>query len=462
MRRAFAFATVILAFFAAAAPMLFAGDGAWGIGGADAAPQPGFWPAHINVTVTDSIGNKIPNAIVKLAGNATDFVTNGGGFTIIDVEAESQGTDFVLWANKTGYLNSSAQEPLRVIGNETKNTTRMILGSKILGTVVASSPLAAPIVGANVSISELNYTVKTSPEGSYRLEVPNSRGYNVTANATGYIQKTKKVEVGVADSVQCNFALLSQNGSIKGVVKSGNLLLVKVNVSIAGTSFFNLSAADGSYEIDNLTAGTYTVNATKEGYRPFSQTVVIPPGSATELLINLTAMPGAVLRGVVVSAEEGHEPLSYVLVTIKGQTQSPVTVLSNIKGEFEFTGLIAGNYTLELEREGYRPVSSGRIIVEENKTTEMNFQLMPIRHGFAGFIFGFDMAHSMMILALFLTIVILAMAVYLRIRTFQAPETAPAVYDEEEEPAKEAAPNGAQPDSLPPAADNGDKKNGGA
>jgi cell division protein FtsB len=35
----------------------------------------------------------------------------------------------------------------------------------------------------------------------------------------------------------------------------------------------------------------------------------------------------------------------------------------------------------------------------------------------------------MMILALFLTIVILAIAVYLRIRTFQAPETAPAVYD---------------------------------
>jgi uncharacterized membrane protein YvbJ len=43
------------------------------------------------------------------------------------------------------------------------------------------------------------------------------------------------------------------------------------------------------------------------------------------------------------------------------------------------------------------------------------------------------MAHSMMILALFLTIVILAMAVYLRIRSFQAPETAPAVYDQAEE-----------------------------
>lgn len=64
--------------------------------------------------------------------------------------------------------------------------------------------------------------------------------------------------------------------------------------------------------------------------------------------------------------------------------------------------------------------------------------MSPLRTGVGeGFIFGFDMAHSMMILALFLTIVILAVAVYLRIRTFQAPETAPAVYDEAEEPKEE-------------------------
>jgi hypothetical protein len=42
----------------------------------------------------------------------------------------------------------------------------------------------------------------------------------------------------------------------------------------------------------------------------------------------------------------------------------------------------------------------------------------------------------MMILALFITIVILAVAVYLRYRTFQTPETAPAIYDQEEEPAE--------------------------
>ena len=65
-------------------------------------------------------------------------------------------------------------------------------------------------------------------------------------------------------------------------------------------------------------------------------------------------------------------------------------------------------------------------------------ELEPTRESFGGFIFGFDLAHSMMILALFLTIVILAFAVVLRIRTFEAPDKAPAVYDElDEEDAEE-------------------------
>jgi hypothetical protein len=58
------------------------------------------------------------------------------------------------------------------------------------------------------------------------------------------------------------------------------------------------------------------------------------------------------------------------------------------------------------------------------------------------------MAHSMMILALFLTIIMLAIAVYLRIRTFQAPESAPAVYDQAEE--EEAEEKKESPEEIRP------------
>jgi uncharacterized membrane protein len=76
------------------------------------------------------------------------------------------------------------------------------------------------------------------------------------------------------------------------------------------------------------------------------------------------------------------------------------------------------------------------VAVKENGTTNVTFYMEPLRKGFEGFIFGFDLAHSMMIIALFITIMILAVAVYLRYRTFQTPESAPAVYDQEEEAAE--------------------------
>jgi len=201
---------------------------------------------------------------------------------------------------------------------------------------------------------------------------------------------------------------------------------------VEGTSIYNKSGPDGSYEIRNLTAGTYTITATSSGYLPMTiPGVVIPPGGETQLNVNLTGLPGAILRGVVRDIRT-DEALARVLVTIVNLDQ-PRSTETNINGEFEFPGLEAGNYTVRFERSGYRPIEVERISVTEDHVTNMNFELTPLRKGFEGFIFGFDMAHSMMILALFLTIVILAMAVYLRIRTFQAPETAPAVYDAAEQ-----------------------------
>jgi hypothetical protein len=90
--------------------------------------------------------------------------------------------------------------------------------------------------------------------------------------------------------------------------------------------------------------------------------------------------------------------------------------------------------------DGYQPKEIGPIATTLDETTEIgSIELEPTRESFGGFIFGFDLAHSMMILALFLTIIILAFAVVLRIRTFEAPDNAPAIYDElDEEDAEEA------------------------
>ncbi|HUS56961.1 MAG TPA: carboxypeptidase-like regulatory domain-containing protein, partial [Thermoplasmata archaeon] len=139
-------------------------------------------------------------------------------------------------------------------------------------------------------------------------------------------------------------------------------------------------------------------------------------------------------------------PLSGVLVTIVGTQRSTLT---NINGEFTFTGLTSGNYTVLFVHDGFKPMEIGPVVITQESTEGLdNVLLEPVSEEFGGFIFGFDLAHSMMILALFLTIVILALAVVLRIRTFETPENAPAIFDDEDLEEEEGDNDDERPDGA--------------
>lgn len=475
--------------------------------------------AAINVTVMDEADRKMAGAVVEIA-NVTRTWPNtdpNGTVLITGLWADDAGTNYVLWANKSGYRNSAA-EVFKIMPNATTNVTLRITGGTILGVVRDDS---GPIASAIVSISALGYSNMTDAEGKYRLSGIPGGTHDVTATALGYDSKTEVAVMPVGGILSKDFTLRSQTGAISGhvlingtleplgganvsvrvgestitvvsdsngsyiirdlpageyaivascdgfysnttsgvivtrgnetrdqnitlvekptrlygVVKSGTLLKAGVRISILGTEYSNVSDFEGNYEIRNITAGTYTVNAVLSGYLPTNITnVSIPRGGEVKQDITLVALPGSQLRGTV-TASDTNEVLSGVFITLIDQNGESKTTQS-VKGQFEITGLTVGNYTVQLELEGYGPLEINKITIGEG-ITYRNFTLEPLRESFGGFIFGFDLAHSMMILALFLTIVILAVAVYLRIRTFQAPETAPAVYDQAEEEKKE-------------------------
>jgi len=490
------------------------------------------WPSGtLIVNVTDDFGRPLAGATVKTVGDGVSWqnqtASNGTAF-LTELIAGEPGSpvSYTVNASAAGYRDSNPEE-IALLENETVYVDLVVYGGSILGTVTTSSGGSpGPVAGAVVAISALGYSTDAAPSnGYYQLSGLPAGTHSVTANASGFVPSTQDVVVPLGTSVLLNFVLISQNGSISGVVyhatlltpldntnisvqiglfsitvmsgsdgsynltnipegtytitaskdgyapgtiadvvvtrgnrtdgkdfylvekptrlygvvRSGTLLIVGANISVVGTAIFNTTGPDGAYEIRNLTAGTYTILATASGYQ--SQTlfnVIIQPGGEAQLNINFTGLPGAILQGVVLDAGTG-EVLAKVLVTIVNLDQ-PRSTETNINGEFAFPGLEIGNYTVRFERTGYRPLEVERVVVTMDQVNR-EFELMPLRKGFEGFIFGFDMAHSMMILALFLTIVILAMAVYLRIRSFQAPETAPAVYDqaEEEEEKKKVA-----------------------
>lgn len=476
------------------------------------------------VTVSDDTGRRIEGAFVRIAGNASSWITNQTGQTLITglLTDTNYSVVYTVWAEKTGYLQSS-NILASVTPHNTTNVSLVVRGGTISGYVWDGTTF---ISGATVQISALGFTNLTDNGGNYRLLGVPSGTHSVTVSAAGYVNQTKDVVLTTGGSAIVNFQLTSQTGSISGLVLhatesvplynvsvsvkigdltfsvttdrngtyripsvpagvytvtaslegfntssvsdvvvisgvetgdvnfllvekvtrlygtvvSGSYLLPGVNITVMNTNLSATSGVEGSYEILRIPAGTYTIVATKEGYNTTTVTgVTIPRGGQVRLDVVMIGQPGALVGSVIDLTT--NEALVGVTITVVGAESFQRFTLTNIYGIFEFTGLPEGNYTVQFELEGYKSKEIRGVEVTVDKVARLDQVTMEPRvQGPGGFISGFDLAHSMMILALVLTIVILAIAVILRIKTFEAPDKAPAVYDQDDEEPEEHTP----------------------
>jgi len=405
-------------------------------------------------TVTSASG-LIPNAMVKLELlDPLETLVYSANVSQVDGNYSVSGMRGGLYyvnASAPDYAPQSKVVSLAVGGTAPALFTLYSPYGSISGFVFDSKANALNNTNVSVKVGQFTtITVQSSSDGSYRIPNLPEDAYTVAASRDGFyegsiggILVTRGNETG-----NVNFTLTEKWTKLFGTVRSG-FLIPGVNVSIVGTAYYSISDSKGEYSIENVTAGTYTVMAVKTGYNStIIAGVIIPVGGQTRLDVDLLRLPGAVLGGRVVDSSTGGA-LELVVVTIIDDQSAEMVTSTNVDGVFEFTGLVAGNYTIQFKIAGYRPKEVRNMQIELNDVINQTFSMEPLRKGFQGFIFGFDMAHSMMILALFLTIVILAMAVYLRIRTFQAPENAPAVYDQAEEEKGEEEAKGGSDDESP-------------
>jgi len=405
-------------------------------------------------TVTTSLGGTMApvegaNVTIASLGFSTTVSPSSGAYQLDGVPA---GTVSVT-ANASGYVPSSHDIVMPLGGNILLNFVLISQNGSISGKVYHST-IHTGLNNTNVSVrvGSFTITVMSGSDGSYNLTNLPEGTYTLTAEREGFLS------IAIADvvvtrgniTVGVDFNITEKPTRLYGVVRSGTRLLVGANVSVVGTSTINLSGPDGNYEIGNLTAGTYTVRASSPGYETaIIADVVMPEGGTIQLNINLTGLPGALISGVVRDADTGM-PLANVLVTIVDIDPARAGVATDINGAYGLPGLDPGNYTVRFEKTGYRPVEISNIIVTKDGETKQNLEMTPLRNGFEGFIPGFDIPHSMMLMALCLTIIIFALAVYLRHRSFETPESAPAIYDqaEEEEAEKETTVGGEESEDL--------------
>lgn len=240
--------------------------------------------------------------------------------------------------------------------------------------VVTDAVTGAPLSGATVVTQPATTTATTNAQGAYTIPSISTGAYSITASRAGYNSNSTNAVAVAALTVTVNLALTPQGGSITGVVTdasngtplSGATITTQPATSAATTN------AQGAYTISNVTAGAYTVTASRTGYAPNSAAVGVSVGLSATANLVLTPLPGSV-TGVVSDAVTGA-PLSGATVT----TQPPTsTVTTNAQGVFTIGGVPAGAYTVTATRASYSPNSTAAVVAP-GQTATANLALTPI------------------------------------------------------------------------------------
>ena len=300
-------------------------------------------------------------------------------------------------------------------------------------------------VEMSVQVGKKKISVWTESNGLYKLDDIPSGNYTVTASKQGYSDGVVSgiIVANNSPTINVNFSIVGMParlyGTVTAIITAGSVLLYGALVEIIGTVFNDTTGTQGNYEMFCNQFGTFNVRASAPGYIDnVTYGVALGRGESVDLEIVLTPKPGQLMG--TVRAYDTREPLSGFRVTISGPEQRET--VTNDQGQYVFAGLAPGNYTITIVSANgtsrYSPYVASDIEITSEGTATHDVYMTLVKQSLGGFIFGMDLPHSFMVLSFFITIIILTLAAYLRLKRLSGEEKgSPADAEMEDEPAEE-------------------------
>lgn len=239
-------------------------------------------------TVIDDTGNPVPGAQIETdTGGYTATSHDDGTYTLPSLKAGF----YTLTASKNGYADDVVTDVTAYAGyTTTVDFTLSGIHGTLTGSVTDSQ--GQPVVDATVTTDTGGHTVMTNQQGTFVIADVLPGVYDVTAGKVGYVAQTQyDVKVAGGGTVVVNFTLNGQSGTghIAGQVidDDGDPVAEAVVYTTPG-SYQTRTGGDGSYLLNNVAAGTYTLLASKDGYLTASQpNVGVQADSTTTVEITL-------------------------------------------------------------------------------------------------------------------------------------------------------------------------------
>lgn len=347
--------------------------------GVDFTLEPGV---TVSGTVVDGDGNLVEGA--EVSGN-TGFQTGDYSYDRVETDAAGAfaltrlrgGTELRLDAVKGDWRAKPYEGPLGN-GGLADITMRLdvLAGSAIEGRVLDSGgkPLGKAYVQARQAGEDQPAAgVEAEMSGLFKLEGLQAGRYILTASPTDYGMyhtglvvddgsTSPETTVDVAERktvkdvvVRCE---IEANLTITGKVlsPSGRPMLYAA-LTVEGLPRYSTAKLDGSFEIDGLGKGAYTVYAAAPGYSPAVARNV--PAGTRDLTLRLENL--AILRGRVIDAT-ANAPLDAFTVEYTSTSQlmevaSPglngTQTFTDAKGEFRIEGMSTLPTVLRVRANGY-------------------------------------------------------------------------------------------------------------
>ncbi|MDE2294136.1 MAG: carboxypeptidase regulatory-like domain-containing protein [Gammaproteobacteria bacterium] len=333
-----------------------------------AAPPPTY---TISGTVSGAVAGGV-TITLSGAGTATTTTAANGSYTFSGLAAGN----YTVTPSLTGYTFGPTSTAVTINSSDVTGTnftsnTVVAASYSISGTVsgAVASGVTITLSGAGTG------TTTTAANGTYTFSGLAAGNYTVTPSLSGYTfsPAATAVAISTANVAGKNFtasAVVTPTYAISGAVSGAVASGVTITLSGAGTGT-TTTAANGTYTFSGLAAGNYTVTPSLSGYTfsPTATAVAISTANVTgqNFTSSAVVVPTYSISGTVSGAW-----VSGVTVTLSGAHAAVTSTDSS--GNYGFSGLAAGNYTVTPSLNGYTftPSSLG-VSLTNASVTGQNF-----------------------------------------------------------------------------------------
>jgi hypothetical protein len=338
------------------------------------APVPGATVTGHRVLLTTTV--PIPPVTTSADGSYTLLLPTG---------------DFQITAEKSGILFATVSVSGVTVGSVYPgvNINGVLNQGTLMGSVRNNQNM--PISNVDIHIRDIHnpatiYNTVTDIHGNYQIPVVASRTYRITATRAGFSNDTVTISapLSVGATVTSAHTLIEQSASISGNVKDqhnrnildATILATRETETGIETSVRNTNPM-GNYTLP-LSFGRWHITVSKLGHTQQDTTVTLHHGSSLDAINFILHTNYASLSGNVRNATVPSENLSGVRVVATNAIGIGSVTQTNPAGNYSFSELVPGTYTITYSREGFGSVTHTQVM-NPNHTYTQNISMTPLR-----------------------------------------------------------------------------------